>query len=311
MAPDTGRVVVVGSANVDIVMDVTRRPAAGETVSATKLTNRPGGKGANQAAAAAKLGAEVQFIGMVGADAGGTMLRDSLSEAGVDITHLGTAERPTGSAMITVTPDGENSIVIAAGANGCVDERTVDATSEVWSSAAVLVVQLELKIAVVERLVEQASAAGVRVIVNAAPAAELSEQTLRAADPLILNESEAAHLLRRPEWADGIDVAHAAEAAGALRQLGAPSVVLTLGGQGCLVTEGDRVTAVQAHRVNVLDTTGAGDGFVGAVAARVARGEQLVEAARVATTVAAIAVSRVGSQGAYPDADEVRRFDGA
>ena len=197
-------VVVLGSANVDLVVSVDRRPGAGETVLGADVRTFAGGKGANQAVAAGRLGGRVTFAGCVGRDAGAGLLRGSLAAAGVDLTHLRESAAPTGTALILLTPDGENSIVVSPGANRMVTADLVAELDEVWPHAAVLVVQLEIPMETVELAVRRAAQAGVRVVVNAAPAAALSSHALKRADPLVVNETEAAFLLGlRPGTAAG------------------------------------------------------------------------------------------------------------
>ncbi len=300
---------MVGSANVDLVIDVEHRPAGGETVLGSNLVTSPGGKGANQAVAAGLLGGDVSFVGCVGRDDSGRLLRGSLMRAGVDVTQLREVDAPTGTALILLTPDGENSIVVSPGANRLVNADVVDELAGLWSETAVLVVQLEIPLETVDRVVADASRAGARVVLNAAPAAALSAQTLAAADPLVVNEAEAAFLLGvapAPKPTISQDFATAT----ALLELGPRSVVVTLGGRGAVIVQsGDDVAPggvhVPAQRVAAVDTTGAGDAFVGALAVALADGLDLESAIRKSTLVAAHAVTRRGAQGSYPTAAEV------
>ena len=303
------KIVVVGSANVDLVMEVDHRPAGGETVMGSDLVTSPGGKGANQAVAASLLGGEVSFVGCVGRDSGGQLLRSSLSGAGVDLTHLREVDAATGTAIILLNPDGENSIVVSPGANSRVRSDVADELEVVWRDTAVLVVQLEVPLETVERVVASATGAGVRVVLNAAPAATLSKETLTAADPLVVNEAEAAFLLgavTRPHLTISDDVALAT----ALLDLGPRSVILTLGARGAAGAERvqdapPRTFHVPAQRVVAVDTTGAGDAFVGALAVGLADRLDLESSVRRSTAVAAHAVTRRGAQDSYPTAAEV------
>ncbi|MGH8827294.1 MAG: ribokinase, partial [Jiangellaceae bacterium] len=254
----THSVVVVGSANADLVLDIDHRPGPGETILGSDVVTTPGGKGANQAVAAGKIGGDVAFIGCVGHDSHGAMLRASLDGAGVDITGLRTVDAPTGNAIIMVTPDGENSIIVSPAANRSVSVEMVDELEPVWSGAAVLVVQLEIPTGTIAHLVPRAHQAGSRVLVNAAPAAELPLDVLALCDPLVVNESEAAFLLSRAagSWS-GPDESPAAVVADLLG-LGPRSVVLTLGGDGAvLAARGDDAQPVHvpAHTVTPVDTT--------------------------------------------------------
>lgn len=309
----TARVVVVGSANADVVVDVDHRPADGETVLGSDAVVSPGGKGANQAVAAGRLGGQVAFVGCVGDDAHGRMLRTSISGAGVDVRALRTVEVPTGTAIILITPDGENSIVVAPGANRRLDEAMVADLS--CAPGDVLVVQLEIPMATVTRVVALAHRAGTRVVVNAAPAAPLPLAVLQAANPLVVNESEAALLLddatpAGPRAPSGRDVESVVRG---LLDLGPRSVVLTLGAQGAVLGERDGagvvvMVHVPARSVTAVDTTGAGDAFVGALALGLVEGATLDRAVTRATDVAAYAVGRRGAQDSYPTADELARM---
>lgn len=267
-------VVVVGSANADLVVSVSRRPSAGETVMGSDTRVLPGGKGANTAVAAARNGAEVSLIGAVGDDPYGEFLLESLSSAGVDTTQVEKVTTPTGLAFITVTPDGENSIIVSPGANSAVTAADVD-----LRDARVLVASLEVPIEVVEHAVALAGRHGVRVVVNLSPVAELSPDTLAVLDPLIVNEHEARAL-------PGLDCSR--------------SVVVTLGARGADVITAEGTRRIPAPEVDAVDTTGAGDAFIGALAARLAAGADLVDATEHAIAYAARSVTHVGAQ---PPAD--------
>ena len=327
----TPQVVVVGSANADLVLDIDHRPAPGETVIGSDVVTTPGGKGANQAVAAGKIGGAVAFVGCVGDDDHGALLRESLSSAGVDLTDLRTVDAPTGTATIMVTPDGENSIIVSPGANRHVTPAMLEETRSSWGAAPVVVLQLEIPL---ESVALVAAGATGRVVVNAAPAARLAPEVLVAADPLVVNESEAAFLLGDAgATADLADDARAATnladdagaTARALLRLGPRSVVLTLGAAGAVVAvarqadearpgnedrtadDGAGVARVPALRVEAVDTTGAGDSFVGALAVELAAGASLERAVQLATQVAAVAVTRRGAQTSFPTLEELER----
>ena len=293
------KVAVVGSANADLVLDIDHRPAPGETILGSDVVVTPGGKGANQAVAAGRLGGDVTFVGCLGDDGNGGILRASLTDAGVDLSGLRTVDAPTGIAVIMVTPDGENSIIVAPGANRHLTPRMLD-EHEQWRAADVVVLQLEIP---VESVTKVATEAPGRVVLNTAPAAELPAEVLAVADPLVANESEA-HFLLGDQHGNGVELAER------LLGLGSRSVVLTLGSAGSVVVErgadGElRTEVVPAHRVTAVDTTGAGDSFVGAMAMRLSEGEGLPAAVRLATSVAAIAVGRRGAQESFPTLAEV------
>ncbi|MEV4311531.1 ribokinase [Actinocrispum sp. NPDC049592] len=281
-------VVVVGSANADLVVAVDRRPGPGETVLGADTEVHPGGKGANTAVAAAKLGASVSLVAAIGRDSYGRLLEESLRNAGVDTAPIRKTERPTGIAYIFVTPDGENSILVSPGANSALAEDDLT-----FGDAKILVASLEVPLPTIERAVALAAARGIRVAVNVSPPAPLSADTLAVLDPIVVNEHEAAQLLGGDSDPRG------------LLALGPRSAVVTLGSKGALVIEPDGVQEISSPRVTAVDTTGAGDAFTGALAAELARGASLGDAARFAVKVAAISVTRKGAQPSYPSVEEL------
>lgn len=284
------RVLVVGSANADLLVSAERRPGAGETVLGGDTVVAPGGKGANTAVAAGRLGADVAFLGAVGEDQYGTLLLESLADAGVCTDFVRTSARPTGIAYITVTPDGENSILVSPGANAALEP---DAVESAFSGVGVLVVSLEIPLRTVEHAVAEATRLGVRTLLNLSPAAALSPETLAALNVLLVNEHEAAWLL-----GDSDDFAK-------LLDLGPRAAVVTLGARGALVLTEDGATEIPSPRVDIVDTTGAGDAFAGALAASIAGGVTLETAARKAVRVAALSVTRHGAQPSYPVESEL------
>ena len=295
-------VFVVGSINQDFVLSVERRPTPGETVTDARLATHNGGKGANQAAAAALLGAGVTFLGRVGDDGFGEPLVRALAEKGVDTNLVEEVpDSSTGTAFITVTPDGENAITVAPGANRRLTVEDVDAASGTIGEAKVLVVQMEIPPEVVRRAVEVASANETRVLVNLAPPFEVPQALLEKLDPLVLNEHEAAFLLG--ESVEGVD--GALSAASELSDLGPRSVVVTVGEEGAVFANGASAEHLTAPRVEVVDTTGAGDAFVGALAARLADDAPLEDAVAYAVRAGAAAVTKEGAQGALPTPDVV------
>lgn len=290
-------VVVVGSVNADLVLQVDRHPMPGETVLGRDAVTLPGGKGANQAVAAARLGASVALVGAVGTDPNAAVALSLLSSAGVDLTHVRTVDGPTGLAVVTLAGDGENTIVVVPGANAAVTPAAVEAAAAVLAVARVCVLQAEIPLDTVGHAARLAHAAGVRVLLNVAPATVLPDDVVRLADPLVVNEHEAAILLGRP--LDG-GVERAQDAAAELAGRGAASVVVTLGVSGVVGHEDGATWSWPAVPVEVRDTTGAGDAFVGTLAAALAAGDPLRDAARFATRVAAASVTRLGAQPSYP-----------
>ncbi|WP_416444095.1 ribokinase [Leucobacter sp. HNU] len=303
-------VAVVGSANADLVVEVPRRPGGGETLIGGELRTLPGGKGANQAAAAARSGAATAFVGCVGDDGNGAFLRSRLSEAGADVSALASVDAATGTAIILLTPDGENSIVVSPGANHAFDLDAAARVSAVWEGAPVVVLSLEIPHETAFHVASAASTAGSRVLLNAAPSVRVGREVLQHCDPLVVNEHEALEVLGASS--DDPDADDYPRLAQRLLAAGARSVVVTLGSEGALVAEGSaeapEIEAVPAYRVSAVDTTGAGDAFVGATAAELARGRSLREAVRFATAVSAVAVQRVGAQSSYADRAEVEEF---
>jgi ribokinase len=295
-------VFVMGSINQDFVLKVERRPQPGETVTNAELSTHNGGKGANQAAAAALLGASVAFLGRVGDDEFGEPLVQALQEKGIDTSLVERASgKSTGAAFITVTPDGENAITVAPGANRSLTPEDVDAAADAIGTARVFVAQMEIPVQSVLRAVEVAAEQGTRALVNLAPTFEVPQELLEKLDPLVVNEHEAAFLLgRQVEGVDG-----ALSAAPELLSLGPRSAVITIGEDGAVLVDGESVEHLPAPEVEVIDTTGAGDAFVGALATQLARGASLREAVAYAVRAGAAAVTREGAQGALPTPEVV------
>ena len=293
------QVVVVGSANVDLVVPVPRHPATGETILGGDLESYTGGKGANQAVAAARAGGvRTAFIGTLGQDEFGDRLAQSLRDVDVDTSLVDRVDIATGTALISVAPGGENTIIVAPGANGHV--RIGSAQAERLAAADVVLAQLEIPVEAVQQSAAARSTNTVFVL-NAAPSRQLSRELWNAIDVLVVNEHEAADLV-------GCDADSPAALASALLDR-VPAVVITLGGEGSLVAaRGAELVAIPAFAVDVVDTTGAGDTYCGVLAAELAKGRDLVTAARVATAAGALATTSSGAQDAVPTADQVARL---
>ncbi|MFJ6655950.1 ribokinase [Streptomyces sp. NPDC091377] len=289
---------VVGSANADLVIGVERRPGAGETVLGSDLAVHPGGKGANQAVAAARLGAGTALLARVGDDAYGRLLLDSLRTAGVDTVGVLVGGAPTGVALITVDPSGDNSIVVSPGANGRLLPGDVRAAGSLFHASRVVSAQLEIPLETVVAVV-RSLAPGSRFVLNPSPPRPLPGEVLAACDPLIVNEHEARVIL-----GDACVSDEPADWARLLLAKGPRSVVVTLGAEGALVASGPEVVRVPSVKVEAVDTTGAGDAFTAALAWRLGRGASLPEAAAYAARVGAAAVTRAGAQESYPTAEE-------
>lgn len=295
-------IVVVGSINADYVIGVPQLPAPGATVLATGVDHHAGGKGANQAVAAARLGEAVTLIGCVGADEAGERQLGELRRAGVDVSAIRIdADEPTGSAFVMVGDDGENCIVVASGANFTLGPADVTKHAAVLKAASVAVVQCEIPVPVLAEVAGVCARAGTRLVVNCAPATELPDPVLAAADPLVVNQGEAAALLARPVAPD--------DAEAAVHELvtrGPRSAVITLGADGAVAMErGESAVRMSSPAVDVVDTTGAGDAFVAALASTLRRGAALPEAVDVAVRAGAFAVTRSGARTGFPSRAEL------
>ncbi|WP_026556600.1 ribokinase [Arthrobacter sp. 35W] len=308
--PATGRIVVVGSLNADLTIYTERLPLPGETLHGNGFAVNPGGKSANQAVAAARLGGHVTLIGAVGEDANGAMLLASTAGAGVDVTRVRRTAEPTGVAVISVDAAGENSIIIAAGANGTLAPEHVGA--EAFDGAAVVGLCLEVPLETVQAAAQAGHDGGARVLLNLSPYAQIPAALATLTDVLLVNAHEASQFLGgfempspdapEAEWEPAVErfAGH-----------GLAQVLVTLGSQGSVVLDSRTSTPVvriAPTKVDAVDTTGAGDAFTGAVAARLAAGDTLVDAARYASVAAAMAATRKGTQTAYPSAAEVADF---
>ncbi|HCC57000.1 MAG TPA: ribokinase [Solibacterales bacterium] len=286
------RIRVLGSLNIDLVQRVPRMPRPGETLRAIDFQTFIGGKGANQACAAAKLGAVSEMAGCIGADVFGHQLMDELKAMGVDMSRVRTGQLPSGTATILVLPDGENVIVISSGANGEVSVPVAIDAVEDLRSGDILMCQLEIPLESVAAAMQQAYRQGVTTILDPAPACPLPGPLLHAVTILTPNQTEAGMLLSKPAVES---VSDARQAAASLRQLGPRQVILKLGEQGCLVSDGAETTWVPGFSVSAVDTTAAGDAFNGALATALTRGQSLLSAARFACAAAALSVTRHGA----------------
>lgn len=297
-AAHTGRLAVVGSINADLMVGVDRHPHPGETLLGSGGGILAGGKGANQAVAAALQGAHVDFVGAVGDDPYSAPAMSHLKSSGVNLEHVATrSSTTTGLAVITVSADGENTIVVIPGANATVDGGYVDAHSAAVAAADIVLLQGEIP---AEGFAAAARHAH-RLVVNLAPVIEVDRDSLLRADPLVVNEHEADLVLAQL----GAPVASADphDLVQALLEVGFNSVVLTLGAQGALVGDGSGLTDIPTPRIHAVDTTGAGDAFTGALVARLLAGASLTDAARHAARVGAFAALSAGAQPSYPGLD--------
>jgi ribokinase len=302
-------IVVIGSTNTDMVVKASHLPAGGETVLGGEFLMNAGGKGANQAVAAARYGNRVVFVAKTGNDLFGERVRSSLREDDIVTDYVSIDPlHPSGVALITIDARAENCIVVASGANMYLSTADVDAAREEISAADVVLMQLESPIETVTYAARMAAEAGVKVVLNPAPAPDkpLPEELMHSLYLITPNRSEASRL-------SGIevkDLASAREAAKAILDRGPQSVIITLGGDGSLVYDGQEFTFIEATKVEAVDTTAAGDTFNGVLATMVAEGCSLVDAAREASVAAAISVTRMGAQPAAPTRAEVAAMVG-
>ena len=300
-------IVVIGSSNTDMVVKTSHLPAAGETVLGGEFMMNAGGKGANQAVAAARYGERVVFVARVGDDMFGRQTLESLRRDGIDTSCVSVdSDRMSGVALISVNDEGENSIVVASGANMALGREDIDRAAEEIRRADVVLMQLEVPMTTVEYAAEVAAAAGVPVILNPAPApaGPLGAGLLSRIDVITPNRSEATRI----SGIEVTDMASARRAAEAIHAMGTRRVIITLGGEGSLIYDGGEFEHIGATRVEAVDTTAAGDTFNGVLAVGVAEGLSLARAAREASVAAAISVTRMGAQTAAPTRAEVEAF---
>ncbi|MCP4540954.1 MAG: ribokinase [Chloroflexi bacterium] len=301
----TAHITVVGSLNMDLVARSPRIPQPGETIIGSDFGTVPGGKGANQAVAAARLGAQVSMVGRVGNDTFAGPLLENLAAANVDHRFvIQDPEAATGVALIVVDDAGQNSIVVASGANMRLSPTDVDKVEAVIANADVLLLQLETPLETVVRAAEVARAHKVTVVLNPAPARPLPVELLAMVDVLIPNESETALLT-------GLPIGNQAEvevAALALRESGVGIVILTLGKRGALLTQEQEITHIPAFDVTPIDTTAAGDAFVSGFAVALAEGQTLTEAVRWGNAAGGLATTKMGAQPSLPTRQDLERL---
>jgi ribokinase len=301
------RIVVVGSINLDLVATTQRIPSSGETVAGLSFQTFPGGKGANQAVAAARLGASVSMLGKVGTDTFGNQLRESLEESKVDTSGIGIVPGSSGVALINTDVKGENAITVVAGANQHLSPADLDGHIGIIRSAGVLLAQLEIPLETVEYLAAIAIRERIPLVLDPAPARRLPSSLLKCVDWLTPNETEASSLL---EYAPGVlSKEMLKDAANAFLALGSRNVILKLGERGCYVALSDgNKQLLPAYSVHAIDTTAAGDAFNGAFAVALLNGKDPLSSASWASAVAAISVTRAGAQPSMPSSFEVNRF---
>lgn len=297
-------IVVIGSSNTDMVVKTSHLPAGGETVLGGDFFMNAGGKGANQAVAAARYGNRVVFVAKTGDDLFGRQVRKSMAEDGIVTDYVFVdKEHPSGVALITIDKDAENCIVVAGGANMCLSPADIDTAAEEILKADVVLMQLESPIKTVAYAARMAANAGIPVILNPAPApAEaLSEALLKDLFLITPNRSEASRI----SGIEVTDMESAHRAAKAIHEMGPKNVIITLGSDGSLVYDGSMFMRVEALKVEAVDTTAAGDTYNGVLASVIAEGKSLIEAVREANIAGAISVTRMGAQPAAPTREEI------
>lgn len=292
------KILVIGSINIDYVSTVEELPQKGETILANSFVYSNGGKGANQAVAARRLGADVALIGAVGKDPIGKKLTDSLGKEGVNVDHIKTVDVPTGNAIITVDKEGNNTIVVYSGANSEVDIDFINNCEKVIEENDILILQLEIPIETVLYSVKLAKSKGKTVILNPAPARDLPDEIYRYIDYITPNETELARIT-------GInDIKKASEK---LVNKGTKNVIVTLGEKGCYYIGDDEIEA-KSFEVESVDTTAAGDSFNAALAVALADGKEVKKALEFANAVGALTTTKLGAQLSLPYRDEVMNF---
>ena len=305
-------VLVIGSLNADLVVRAPHFPQPGETISGDDLHIIPGGKGANQAVAAARQGASVSILGRVGKDSFGPFLLNSLKSDSVDITNVLIDDSATGTAIIVVDANGQNSIVLSAGANGKVTPKDIEALN---IEAKILLLQLEIPLETVIHAAKWGKQKEMVVILNPAPARKLPDELIANADYILPNETELNLLTGVP----AIDIVSAEQASRVLLSRGAKNVIVTLGAKGALFVSNKQVTQVAAYKVDVVDTTAAGDAFIGGFAAKLLESASLLanlqeqapalqNAVRYANACGALATTKFGAQPSLPTKEDVEKF---
>ena len=301
------KILVIGSLNIDMVMNVKKMPVAGETIIADQFSLIPGGKGANQACAIGKLGGDVTMLGAVGDDETGRILTDNLADAGVDVSHIKREkDARTGTAIITVNEEGNNSIIVIAGANHKVDKSYIDSKIDLIQASDIVIFQLEIPLETVVYAAQKAKEMGKYVILDPAPARQDIPQELYSCLDLIKpNEIELGMLLGMDTNTKDDLEAQAIQ----LKSKGIDNVLVTMGGDGAfLAAENNEISRYPTMDVKVVDTTAAGDSFTAGVAVSLAKGEDLASAIRFADKVATIVVTRKGAQSSIPSSKEVEEF---
>ena len=296
-----GKIVIIGSTNTDMTAFCDKMPKPGETVLGNEFVMGPGGKGANQAVAAKRLGGDVKFICKVGEDIFGENTIRHFKDEGLDTSGVMFSKRPSGVALITVDKGAENCIVVASGANNDYTEEDIRSCRVAIESCDILLMQLEIPVPAVLEAARIASAKGTFVVLNPAPACDLPEEIFKYISLFIPNETE----LQKYSGKEVFDEESARKAAASLMEKGVGNIIVTMGSKGSLICEGQTASFIKARKVKAVDTTGAGDCYCGALCVALSEGKSLSESAEFATKASAIAVQRPGAQVAMPYRNEI------
>lgn len=295
------KIVVIGSLNYDIILKIPRLPDCGETLPADNAAFSAGGKGANQAVQAAKLGVKTYMVGCVGEDAHGDYLLKTARNYGVNTDYIRRCDETTGMGVVNAVEDGSVFACIVRGANFAITKKDVDRAEELLKEASLVILQMEIPQEINEYAIKKAKSCGCKVLMNAAPAAEIPEEYLRQCDIIVVNEVEAGFYLKE----EVETVVQAQQGALALARKYGADIIITLGKAGAVVSEKENVTFIPSKKVEAVETTGAGDSFIGGVGYGLLQGKSLAAACEFATCCSAITVCRLGAQASMPTLDEV------
>ena len=301
------KIVVIGSLNYDIILKCSRLPEEGETMPVDGATFSAGGKGANQAVQAAKLGIKTYMVGCVGKDAHGKDLIASAKKFGLDTTYLKEVDEPTGLGVVNALADGSVHASIVRGANFAITKKDIDAAENVMKEAEIVILQMEIPMEINQYAIDKAKSCECKILLNAAPATRIPEEYLQKCDILVVNEVEAAFYLGQVIENEE----QAKEGAARLAERLGADVIITLGAAGSVVSDNKTVTFIPSKKVNAIESTGAGDSFIGGVGYALIQGMNLTQACEFATCCSAITVCRLGAQDSMPMLEEVQDFQRA